>query len=100
MKLHYDFELDEDMELVSGSFSATSTEEPRAIVRNGADLFFYALAIVEYDGSDTETTETWMRDTVKNMEVGDVESTTVGGVKFEISSFSERSYYLDISKAG
>ena len=94
----YSLSLDSDEEIIGATFGITSTTASEQELLTAADLFFYAVSLLDYDTADSETLSTWFAD---NLEYAgsDAIETTLGDATFQLYGTPGAMYWVDISKA-
>lgn len=93
----YSISLDKDDEIIAGTFGVSSFSASDTDLFLAADLYFYALAITEYNGSDNEQLSSWFEDSLKDV-TDQGTSITIGDATFELYGINGM-YWVDVSKA-
>ena len=92
----YSISLDEDEEIISGSFGVSSPLVSATDLYYAADLYFYVIAITDYDTGNEDELTTWFENALEVASADGV-STTIGDATFTLYSL-EGQYWVDISK--
>lgn len=93
----YSLSLDSDKEIIGASFGVMSTTASERELLTAADLYFYAISLIEYDTADSETLAAWFSDNLPNAGSEAIE-TTIGDAVFQLYGISGVMYWVDISK--
>lgn len=93
----YSFSLDSDGEIIGATFGVSGTDASEHMIQNAADLYFYAVAISDYDTADPDTLSAWFKDNLPSVDSSGV-STTIGDASFTLYG-TPLSYWVDISKS-
>jgi len=95
----YSMSLDDDDEIVGASFGISSTGASGTTLTLAADLYFYAVSLIEYDTSDSDALSTWISDNLETVAGTDGGvSTTIGDAVFSLYGIDGDSYWIDIAK--
>lgn len=94
----YSLSLDADEEIIGASFGVMSTTASERELLTAADLYFYAISLIEYDTADSETLAAWFSDNLPNAGSEAIE-TTIGDATFQLYGSPGAMYWVDISKA-
>lgn len=94
----YSLSLDSDEEIVGSSFGIISTTANEEELLVAADLFFYAVSLLDYDTADSETLSAWFTDNLEHAGSDAIE-TTLGDATFQLYGIPGNMYWVDISKA-
>lgn len=99
-KFTYDYSLtlDSDEEIIGASFGISTMDASFSALRTAADLYFYAVGLMEYDGADSDALTAWLSDNLPNASK-DALTTTVGAATFNLYTDEASMYFLDVSKA-
>lgn len=94
----YSLSLDADEEIIGASFGVMSTTASERELLTAADLYFYAISLIEYDTADSEMLKAWFSDNLPNAGSEAIE-TTIGDATFQLYGSPGAIYWVDISKA-
>ena len=94
----YSLTLDGDEEIIGASFGIVSTTANEEKLLTEADMYFYAVSLIEYDNSDKETLAKWFEDNLGTAG-SEATETTIGDAKFQLYGVPGATYWVDISKA-
>lgn len=94
----YSMTLDSDEEIIGASFGVASTDASADLLISAADLYFFSVGILEYEGADPDTLTTWLTENLPNAGK-DPLTTTIGSATFELYYDGGSMYFLDVSKA-
>ena len=94
----YSMTLDSDKEIIGASFGVASTGASSDMLLNAADLYFFSVGILEYDGADPDALTDWLTENLPNAST-DPLTTTIGPATFELYYDGSSMYFLDIKKA-
>lgn len=93
----YSISLDEDYEIIGGTFGVLGVNVTDAEIFHAADLYYYALALSVLDAQEQETLISWFKESLPNA-TNENSSIVVGGATFDLYRAGTL-YFVDISKA-
>ena len=93
----YSISLDNDYEIIGGSFGVVGSDVTDTELFHAAELYYYALALSVLDAQEQETLSSWFGESLPNATNGK-SSIVVGGAAFDLYCTGSM-YFVDISKA-
>lgn len=93
----YSLTMDSDEEIIGASFGIASTTASERKLLTAADLYFYAVSLLQYDTADTEALTAWFAENLSAAN-GEAIEITIGDAHFELYGIPGYMYWVDISK--